>query len=79
MGYPVAEPVNEKSILRVCYVPARGISQEIQDRARRLAEQAVSLFPRKGVVGVRMFLMDDGSNPPFLPLQSINFLFWANR
>ena len=64
MGYPVAETVHEKSILRVCYVPARGVSKEIQDRARRLAEQAVSLFPGKGVFGVEMFLMDDGSNPP---------------
>ena len=61
MGYPVAETVHEKSILRVCYVPARGISREIQERARKLAEQAVSLFPGKGVFGVEMFLMDDGA------------------
>lgn len=59
MGYPVAETVHEKSILRVCYIPARGVSKEIQERARKLAEQAVSAFPGKGVFGVEMFLMDD--------------------
>lgn len=61
-GYPVAETVHEQSILRVCYVPARGISSEIQDRAKQLAEDAVSLFPGKGVFGVEMFLMDNGEH-----------------
>ena len=61
-GYPVTETVHEQSILRVCYVPARGVSNEIQDRAKQLAEDAVSLFPGKGVFGVEMFLMDDGKN-----------------
>lgn len=61
-GYPVAETVHEKSILRVCYVPARGVSPDIQEKARKLAEQAVSLFPGKGVFGVEMFLMDDGTS-----------------
>lgn len=61
-GYPVAETVHEQSILRVCYVPARGISNEVQDRAKKLAEDAVSSFPGKGVFGVEMFLMDDGED-----------------
>lgn len=68
MAYPVAETVHEQSILRVCYVPARGVSKDVQDRARKLAERAVSLFPGKGVFGVEMFLMDDGTlsvSPPY--------------
>ena len=59
-GYPVAEAVHEDSILRTCYVPARGVSQGVQEKARELAEKAVSLFPGKGVFGVEMFLMEDG-------------------
>ncbi|KAF8476016.1 AIR carboxylase-domain-containing protein [Kalaharituber pfeilii] len=60
-GYPVAETVHHDSILRVCYVPARGVSQEILNKARGLAERAVALFPGKGVFGVEMFLMNDDS------------------
>ncbi|KAL9080392.1 MAG: hypothetical protein Q9157_000848 [Trypethelium eluteriae] len=59
LTYPTVETVQENSICKLVYAPARGISREVAQAARDLAKRAVQAFPGKGVFGVEMFLLDD--------------------
>ena len=61
LSFPTVETVHEDSICKLVYAPARGVSQEINNRAQELARRAVSTFKGKGVFGVELFLNPDGS------------------
>jgi phosphoribosylaminoimidazole carboxylase len=62
-AFPVVETIHEDSICKLVYAPARGVSNEICEKAQGLARQAVSSFWGKGVFGVEMFLLEDGEFP----------------
>lgn len=59
IAYPAVETVHEDSICKLVYVPARGISQDLQQKAQDIARAAVGSLWGKGVFGVELFLMDD--------------------
>ncbi|EIW71595.1 hypothetical protein TREMEDRAFT_42952 [Tremella mesenterica DSM 1558] len=61
-SYDAVETIHKDSILRVCIAPlrARGMLG-VNQRARELAERAVSTLEGAGIFGVEMFLMEDGS------------------
>ena len=70
-SYPVVETVHKNSICHLVFAPAqvgRGLtgtsdetfSTSIQERARKVAENAVASLSGAGVFGVEMFLMKDG-------------------
>lgn len=61
LSYPTVETIQENSICTLVYAPARNVSESINKRAQELAKNAVAAFEGKGVFGVEMFLMDDGS------------------
>ncbi|PGG95892.1 phosphoribosylaminoimidazole carboxylase, ATPase subunit [Polytolypa hystricis UAMH7299] len=61
LSYPTVETVQENSICKLVYAPARGISDEVDKKAQELARNAVAAFEGKGVFGVEMFLLDDDS------------------
>lgn len=61
LSYPTVETVQEDSICKLVYAPARGISSSVDRKAQELAKKAVSTFDGKGVFGVELFLMDDDS------------------
>ncbi|OCF34297.1 phosphoribosylaminoimidazole carboxylase [Kwoniella heveanensis BCC8398] len=59
-SYDAVETIHRESILRVCLAPLRG-HRGVNQRARELAEKAVSHLEGAGIFGVEMFLMEDGS------------------
>ena len=59
LAYPTVETVQENSICKLVYAPARGISKQVAQSAQELAKRAVQAFPGKGVFGVEMFLLDN--------------------
>ncbi|KAK2774034.1 phosphoribosylaminoimidazole carboxylase ade2 [Onygenales sp. PD_12] len=61
LSYPTVETVQEDSICKLVYAPARGVSEAIDKKAQELARNAVAAFDGKGVFGVEMFLLDDDS------------------
>ncbi|KAF2862996.1 phosphoribosylaminoimidazole carboxylase [Piedraia hortae CBS 480.64] len=61
IAFPTVETVHEESILKVTYAPARGVGREVCKAARELAMKAVEGFKGKGVFGVEMFLLEDGT------------------
>lgn len=61
LSYPTVETVQEDSICKLVYAPARNVSNEINQRAQELARKAVAAFDGKGVFGVEMFLLHDGN------------------
>lgn len=61
LSYPTVETVQEDSICKLVYAPARNVSSAINQKAQELARKAVSAFEGKGVFGVEMFLLEDGS------------------
>ncbi|KAH8427990.1 phosphoribosylaminoimidazole carboxylase ADE2 [Aspergillus melleus] len=61
LSYPTVETVQEDSICKLVYAPARNVSDAINRKAQELARQAVAAFDGKGVFGVEMFLLDDES------------------
>ena len=61
LSFPTVETVHEDSICKLCYAPARGVSQAINEKAQKLARDAVAVFSGKGVFGVEMFLLQDQS------------------
>lgn len=54
LSYPTVETVQEDSICKLVYAPARNVSNEINQRAQELARKAVAAFDGKGVFGVEM-------------------------
>lgn len=61
LSFPTVETVQEDSICKLVYAPARNISDSINQKAQELARKAVAAFEGKGVFGVEMFLLEDGS------------------
>ncbi|KAG0000595.1 phosphoribosylaminoimidazole carboxylase ade2 [Entomortierella chlamydospora] len=70
-SYPVVETVHKNSICHLVFAPAqvgRGLtgtsdetfSTSIQERARKVAENAITSLSGAGIFGVEMFLMSDG-------------------
>ncbi|WWC92701.1 phosphoribosylaminoimidazole carboxylase [Kwoniella dendrophila CBS 6074] len=61
-SYDAVETIHRESILRVCLAPLRGDNVlGLNQKARKLAEDAVSHLQGAGIFGVEMFLMEDGS------------------
>ncbi|KAI5302556.1 phosphoribosylaminoimidazole carboxylase ade2, partial [Ascosphaera pollenicola] len=58
-AYPTVETVQENSVCKLVYAPARNISPGVHQAAQKLARQAIASFKGKGVFGVEMFLMSD--------------------
>ncbi|KAJ5297711.1 hypothetical protein PENANT_c005G09693 [Penicillium antarcticum] len=61
LSYPTVETVQEDSICKLVYAPARNVSDAINQKAQALARKAVSAFKGKGAFGVEMFLLEDNS------------------
>lgn len=61
LSYPTVETVQEDSICKLVYAPARNVSEEINQKAQELARKAVATFEGKGAFGVEMFLLEDNS------------------
>lgn len=59
LSYPTVETVQEASICKLVYAPARTITEDINIEAQELAKRVVGAFEGKGVFGVEMFLMED--------------------
>lgn len=59
VSFPTVETVHEDNICKLVYAPAR-VPEGTREKARRLAEKAVSSFWGAGVFGVEMFLLEDG-------------------
>jgi 5-(carboxyamino)imidazole ribonucleotide synthase len=57
--YPVCENLHSNHILDVTVVPA-GISDDVADRARKLAVQIAEALDLVGLMAVEMFLLPDG-------------------
>lgn len=61
IAYPAVETIHEDSICKLVYAPARGTSETVLRKAQDLARRAVGSLWGKGVFGVELFLMQDGS------------------
>lgn len=61
LSYPTVETVQENSICKFVYAPARNIPVSINEAAQALAKKTVAAFEGKGVFGVEMFLLQDNS------------------
>lgn len=61
LSYPTVETVQEDSICKLVYAPARNVSNSVNEKAQELARNAVAAFEGKGVFGVEMFLLEDDS------------------
>ncbi|KAF2203914.1 phosphoribosylaminoimidazole carboxylase [Delitschia confertaspora ATCC 74209] len=61
LAFPTVETIHEDNICKLVYAPARGVSKEIAARAQEMAKKAISTFQGKGVYGVEMFLLQDGT------------------
>ncbi|KAF7715423.1 phosphoribosylaminoimidazole carboxylase [Penicillium ucsense] len=61
LSYPTVETVQEDSICKLVYAPARNVSNKINEQAQALARKAVAAFEGKGAFGVEMFLLEDDS------------------
>lgn len=59
LSFPTVETVQEDSICKLVYAPARNISDTINRKAQELARNTVAAFEGKGVFGVEMFLLED--------------------
>ncbi|KAL4955634.1 AIR carboxylase-domain-containing protein [Aspergillus filifer] len=61
LSYPTVETVQEDSICKLVYAPARNVPDSINQAAQKLARKAVATFEGKGAFGVEMFLLNDNS------------------
>ncbi|KAL1956133.1 hypothetical protein VTO42DRAFT_7568 [Malbranchea cinnamomea] len=61
LSYPTVETIQENSICKLVYAPARNVSETINKKAQELARRAVAAFDGKGAFGVEMFLLEDDS------------------
>lgn len=57
LSYPIVETVQENSICKLVYAPARNVSDAVKRKAQDLARKVVGCFEGKGVFGVEMFLL----------------------
>ena len=61
LAFPTVETIHEDNICKLVYAPARGVSTEHSSNAQALARKAISTLSGKGVFGVEMFLLKDGT------------------
>ncbi|EJT98791.1 Phosphoribosylaminoimidazole carboxylase [Dacryopinax primogenitus] len=61
VSYPAVETVHKESVCHLVFAPLRSDDPAVEERARKVAEDAVRTFEGAGVFGVEMFLMPDGS------------------
>jgi phosphoribosylaminoimidazole carboxylase len=59
LSFTTVETIQENSICKLVYAPARNISDAVSRRAQDLAKKTVAAFEGKGVFGVEMFLLED--------------------
>jgi len=59
VSFPVAENIHLNGILEMCKVPA-SISQEIELRARKMAERTMQVLEGSGIFGIEMFVTKKG-------------------
>ena len=57
--YPTVETIQEESICKLVYAPARTISEGVNKESQKLAKSVVESFQGKGIFGVEMFLLED--------------------
>lgn len=69
LAYPVVETVHQNSICKLVYAPAQNLSTELNRQAESLARRAVATFPGRGVLGVEMFLLENGELLPQLSFE----------
>lgn len=60
-AYPAVETVHQDSICTTVYMPPRGVSEEVCEKARELASKVVGTLWGRGVFAVEMFLTADGT------------------
>jgi len=60
VSYPCVETIHANHVVRLVIAPAL-VPAEVREKARRVAEDAVSHLSGAGVFGVEMFLLKDGS------------------
>ncbi|KAK4193319.1 hypothetical protein QBC35DRAFT_468989 [Podospora australis] len=61
VAYPAVETIHEDSICTKVFMPPREVSEEICEKARKLASEVISTLWGRGVFAVEMFLLDDDS------------------
>jgi phosphoribosylaminoimidazole carboxylase len=61
VSYPVVETVHKDNICHLVFAPLRSKDSGLEDRARKVAEEAIKSFPGAGIFGVEMFLMENGA------------------
>jgi phosphoribosylaminoimidazole carboxylase len=61
LSYPTVETVQQDSICKLVYAPARNIPDFVNAKAQELAKRTVAAFEGKGVFGVEMFLLQDNT------------------
>ncbi|KAK4673136.1 hypothetical protein QC763_109160 [Podospora pseudopauciseta] len=61
VAYPAVETIHEDSICTKVFMPPRDVSEDICDKARKLATEVISTLWGRGVFAVEMFLLEDAS------------------
>ncbi|KAF2267423.1 phosphoribosylaminoimidazole carboxylase [Lojkania enalia] len=61
LTFPTVETIHEDNICKLTYAPPRKVSKETAAKAQELAKKAIGAFEGKGVFGVEMFLLKDGT------------------
>eukprot|EP00918_Siedleckia_nematoides_P054968 GHVU01119982.1.p1 GENE.GHVU01119982.1~~GHVU01119982.1.p1 ORF type:complete len:411 (+),score=25.01 GHVU01119982.1:109-1341(+) len=59
--YPVVETIHRDNICHLVYAPARNISNDTRQNAIELAQRAVGSLWGRGIFGVELFLLKNGS------------------
>lgn len=61
LSYQTVETVQQDSICKLVYAPARNVPYTVNKKAQEVARNAVAAFDGKGAFGVEMFLLEDDS------------------
>ncbi|KAG8901433.1 phosphoribosylaminoimidazole carboxylase ade2 [Tulasnella sp. 403] len=61
VSYPTVETVHKDNICHLVFAPLRNRDPKLDERARKVAEDAIRTLDGAGVFGVEMFLMEDGA------------------
>ncbi|KAK3987061.1 ATP-grasp domain-containing protein [Cladorrhinum sp. PSN332] len=61
VAYPAVETIHEDSICTKVFMPPRDVSEDIAEKARKLATEVISTVWGRGVFAVEMFVLEDGS------------------
>ncbi|KXN88339.1 Phosphoribosylaminoimidazole carboxylase [Leucoagaricus sp. SymC.cos] len=61
VSYPVVETVHKDNICHLVFAPLRSRDPGLEERAKKVAEEAIRSLPGAGIFGVEMFLMENGN------------------